>query len=486
MSFVKFSSEYVSNNYTQIDNIFLNNYLPYAPSEFVKVYVYAVYISSIGDCTDNTLESFCKILKMDELEIMNAFKYWENQGLLKMYGEPVSIALIPTRDAIRVDRKWSENKYDEFNLMLQDIKGNKMIFPYEYNQYYDMMERIGINIPAMLELIQFCANQVGSRVSPNYVKAVAEDWAINGTLTSEYIQSSINGYLEETGVLKDIVRALKSKRKPTFEDHVFYEKWTKDYGFTHAVIVYVAKQINYNPSIYRLDSQLSEYFELKTTTMQEIESYEKNKESMAALAKDVVKALGLRYQDYGNIVSTYINPWLRQGYNAKTLISIANICFKQNIKTLEGMNLKISEFYDSGIVSTASLNQHLEKATLADDKIKEILKLCGLEKQITTWDRDYYRTWTYSWDMPEDVIKYGATLSKDKDHPLQYLNRMLSSWHELKLNTIEKVKAYIDANLGQTGSSKTQSSNKRTTKISTRTYTKEELSSVFTNIDDFR
>ena len=62
MAFVKFSSEYAENSKTQIDNIFFNDYLPYAPSDFVKVYIYAVYMSGIGENPDNNIENFCKIL----------------------------------------------------------------------------------------------------------------------------------------------------------------------------------------------------------------------------------------------------------------------------------------------------------------------------------------------------------------------------------------------------------------------------------------
>ena len=46
MAFIKQSSDFIENSKTEIDNIFINDYLPYAPSDFVKVYIYVTYISN--------------------------------------------------------------------------------------------------------------------------------------------------------------------------------------------------------------------------------------------------------------------------------------------------------------------------------------------------------------------------------------------------------------------------------------------------------
>ena len=93
MAFIKQSSDFIENSKTEIDNIFINDYLPYAPSDFVKVYIYCNYISNSSDSPDNDLDKICKILNMSELDVMNALKYWENEGLLKLYGDPVQVML---------------------------------------------------------------------------------------------------------------------------------------------------------------------------------------------------------------------------------------------------------------------------------------------------------------------------------------------------------------------------------------------------------
>ena len=40
MSFCKFSSDYLMESFTLVDNLFMNEYLPYAEEGYIKVYLY--------------------------------------------------------------------------------------------------------------------------------------------------------------------------------------------------------------------------------------------------------------------------------------------------------------------------------------------------------------------------------------------------------------------------------------------------------------
>ena len=145
------------------------------------------------------------------------------------------------------------------------------------------------------------------------------------------------------------------------------------------------------------------------------------------------------------------------------------------------MNGTITKFYAHGIVSLESLNQHIESGIKTDNIIKDIILACGLSRNVNSWDRDNYRTWTYSWKLSDEVILYGASLSKDKAQPMQYLNKILSDWKEKGIYTVDKAKEQSE----QQTISKPQQQ-KSGIAIRQREYTKEELDAVFnTNIDDW-
>lgn len=56
MSFCKFSTESIANNKIEIDNLFFENFLPGAPDDCVKVYLYGYYLAKNNLEIDNTFE----------------------------------------------------------------------------------------------------------------------------------------------------------------------------------------------------------------------------------------------------------------------------------------------------------------------------------------------------------------------------------------------------------------------------------------------
>ena len=83
---------------TTIPNIFLDQFMPEANGEFVKVYLYLLRcvsnhssdcsVSAIADCFDHT-----------EKDVIRALKYWERMGLLRLdFGENKSLSGITMLD----------------------------------------------------------------------------------------------------------------------------------------------------------------------------------------------------------------------------------------------------------------------------------------------------------------------------------------------------------------------------------------------------
>ena len=100
-----------------------------------------------------------------------------------------------------------------------------------------------------------------------------------------------------------------------------------------------------------------------------------------------------------------------------------------------------------------------------------------IERKVNSYDRDMYNTWTNSWKMPKDIIDYAITLAKGKSSPMQYLNQILSTWHNADVKTLADAKAYK--------STPTQTTTaKADNKVMTRSYTTEELNSLFDNLDE--
>ena len=453
MAFCKFSSEYVAKTYTIIDNIFFTRFLPSTPPKLCSVYLYGLYLCSNNELNNqNSIENFANSLGFTVDEVLEAFRYWEEHGLIRIVStEPVQIQYMPLRDVSSATRKYSKDKYGQFNINAQNIIAERQITPNEYEEYYCLME--GFTLPdgrrfspeALLMIMKYCADYKGKNVNYRYILTVARNWANEGVISVENIEEKLESFSTINSALALINKALKTSKKTSLDEHQMYSKWIQEFGFNDEVILEVAKTIKVG-GYEHLDKVLQKYFEMRLLSTKEIRNYENNKIALFNLAKKINKFIGVYYEDVENEVQTYITPWLNKGYSPECLLEISKFCYLKDRRTLSNLNDFIDKIYNIGIVSIDAFYQYIERNNILDKQMAEILSQCGLKRNVNNQDIDLFKRWTVAWDMPLDIINYGATLSQDKSAPLAYLSKILANWHSLGIKTVEEAKKTAETN----------------------------------------
>ena len=480
MSFCKFSSQSVINNKTEVDNIFINDFLPYAPDNAVKVYLYGLYKCSNSSSYDNTLENFSKVLKISEDEIIDIYKFWENEGLVQVINAiPLEIRYMPLKNVINNTKKYNVSKYGNFSNKAQEIIEGRMISPNEYNEYFDTIEIFHIEPEAFLMIMKYCVNTKGVNVGYPYIIAVAKNWAYEGVKTVADVEDRLISYEKNSGDLKLIYNQLGIKHISTIEEKELYLKWINELGFELNFIIQAIK-LNKKPGcklgFSRLNEILLSYYEMKISTVSEMEMFENNKDKLYKFAKKVSKELGLYYESFDKIVENYISKWFAMGFSDDAVLLVSQYCFKSSIRTFEGMNNIIKKFYKLGLVTETSLQKYFQSILIEDEEIKQILNIFGTDRQVNSFDREFYKNWKYNWKIPEELIKEGASIASDKAQPMKYLNGILANWHENGFKTLSDIKNQIVDNKLQ--------NKKIDGKIRTREYSKEELNALFDSLEE--
>ena len=226
-----------------------------------------------------------------------------------------------------------------------------------------------------------------------------------------------------------------------------------------------------------LDKQLTKYYEIKLMSFAEMEEYENNKSSLINLAKDINRALGIYYESVENEVETYIIPWFNKGFSSEVLLQIANFCFKEGIKTLNGMDQTIQKFNKLGLNSISSIENHLSEVLTIDKKIKDILISLNLDRRVNSFDRSFYRTWTYTYKFGDDIIDYAISLSANKNNAMQYANALLTNWHDNNLKDLSTIKKQ-NIKIGDTAKKDFEKKS-----FVSRSYTEEEVNALFDDLD---
>lgn len=472
MAFCKYTSSFLLDHYTLVDNLFINEYLPFADENAVRVYLYGLYLCSNPIGHDNTVESVASVLNMSAEDVLSCFKYWENAGLVQISQKtPVEVSFIPVKSTLAPPKKFKPEKYTDFTTELQKLFPDRMLTPNEYNEYLNVIESRHIEPEAMLMIVQYCINLKGSDVRFPYVLAVAKDWAQSGVRTFDEVEERIRDHERTSDEIVGVLKALGRKSSGDVSDREFFIKWTKNWGFEYNAVVFAAKQCGKRGGMKRLDNLLDEYYRLNIFSTKEMEEYREHKDELYALAREVNKIIGVYYESLDYIVENYVNAWRMKGFDDEAIKLVAQYCFKRSIRTLEGVNKAIAKFYTLGLVTASGINKYIDTLLANDGVIAQILKTAGSERNVNNVDREYYNTWTSNWGFTDEMIMLAAERAQNKTQPLAYVNQMLSRWRENKIYTPEKVPT-----LG--------SEAKKPTGFAQRDYTSEELKAFFTNIED--
>lgn len=477
MSLCKFSSSYLMGSSTLVDNIFISEYLPKAPDSCVKVYMYGLMLCGKVDSDDNAIEKMSQALELPIQTIKESFEYWEGFGLVTIIpADPFEVIYTPFKHNSTSLKKLKPGKYDSFNKMVQELITGRLVLPSELAEYYDFIENGGFEPDAIICVINHCIQTKNNAINSAYITTILRDFSRQNIKSFKQVDEKFKEQQKYTDEIRLVLKSLGLKRNEIYQDEQdLYQKWITKFGFTTGVIVEVAKKYKNKGGFAKLDEKLTKCYENRLFTIQEIENYNQRIDELYLLAKETVATLGLYYQNLDSVVETYITDWSNKGYDSEVIKVIANYCFKKSIRTLEGMNTVMQKFYKLGLLTLPAISQYIGSLIDVDNNIQKILDSLNILRNVNTWDRDFYRTWTYSWKLPDDVILYMCEKAKDKSQPMQYLSKLLASLHEQNITTLEGAK---NANCNI----ESVNNNKKTYEI--RSYDKKELDSLFDNLDD--
>ena len=480
MALCSFSSRLAMEGFTVIDNTFLNEFLPQATGDDVKVYLYCLNMCNNPNLEDNCLDTICKVLSLTEEQVKNSFSYWQEMGLLQIVStSPYEIKFLPIRSHSGLSKIRKPEKYYDFNNQMNEIITGRMITPTEFNEYHSLIETYHFEPDALILIAKYCTIIKSNSIGYPYILAVARNFANEGIKTVEAVEQKFLEQEQSSIEIKQILTALGLKREADIDERNLYIKWINNYGFTQGVIIEIAKSLKKRGGFTKLNELLSKYYEQKLFTMEEINEFSKKRDYLFETAKKVCKTLGAYYQDYENVVDTYISDWDNKGYEQDALLFISNYSFRQSIRTLDGMNILVSKFYKLGLISTNSINQYISSIIANDELIKEILDTLGLIRSVSSTDRDMFKTWTENWNYSQNQIMLVAKFAHDKGYSISYMNKILSTLNNQNIRADSEIEKYLNSITSQSNTNKSKSQ-----EMITHSYSKEQLNAIYDSLDD--
>jgi len=422
-----YSKEFSNSAFTDIENVFITEYLPVSSGDAVKVYLYGLYLCQ-NPKLDQPLSEIAKTLSMTENAVIDCFEYWEEFGLLcVLTKEPLTVQYQPIRcyDGGK-PKKIKAEKYTDFSKSLQAILPERMISTSEYSEYFSIMETYSIKPEAMLMIVKYCAERKGADIGYRYVSKVAKDFGNRGITTVDKVEKELSSHILRTSIIERILKAMGLRRQPELEDSTLLKKWTLELGFEEENVIFAASKLK-KGSMAKLDEFLIDLYSMKSFSKEEIADYMDRKKEVYDLAVKINKSLSIYVEVLDPVVDTYTKKWLSYGFTESTLLFIANHCFKTGKKTLQDMDELLEYLRARGFIDLSSVNDYFEQIKKSDEFLSKMLLTAGVNRRPTAWDRENLAMWK-SWNFSEDMIIEAASLSAGKNSPTAYMNGILSNW----------------------------------------------------------
>ena len=229
---------------TELPDIFFTEYLSQAPGDYIKVYLYILFLSKYNK--DIKLNDMSKKLALPLNIIQEAIKYWEENGTITKKGTGYIInsiqdielnKLYSPKITISKDTIQNMEKDKSRSSAIETI--NTMFFqgimsPSWYSDIDLWFKKYNFDEEVMIALFQYCFDK--SALHKNYVKAVAEAWHNNNIRTFSELEEYDENQEKTKKIKKNITKKLGLNRTLTQYEEAYIEKWLQEYNYSFDVI----------------------------------------------------------------------------------------------------------------------------------------------------------------------------------------------------------------------------------------------------------
>lgn len=305
---------------TQIPDIFFTEYLPSTNGDFVKVYLYMMFLSKYNK--DIKVNDLSKSLNIPVKVIQDACAYLEEIGIIT---KKVNGYIVNNIQDIELRKLYSpkvtlspkdieqnaKNQYRE--KAIESINNNYfqgIMSPSWYGDIELWFKKYGFDEQVMVALFDYCFNK--SALHRNYIQAVADAWYKNNIKTYADLENYEQSQEELATIKKSIAKKLKLTRQLTQYEEDYIKKWIIDFNYNMEIIELALRKTTSkaNPSFDYLDKLISDWHNRNLKNSTDIEQFLSTYKKPSATPSTTTKKSGYsnyEQRSYENLDSFYAN-----------------------------------------------------------------------------------------------------------------------------------------------------------------------------------
>lgn len=300
---------------TQLPDIFFSEYLSESSGDFIKVYLYIVFLSKYNK--DIKINDLSKKLVLPVKIIQDAIKYWEDKSLITKKNTGYVVNSIQEIELYKLYKPKTALSAEQLQKTAENQKKAKAI-DFINNKYFSGLmpttwypeielwfKKYSFDEEVMIALFSYCFDK--SALHRNYIKAVADAWSKNNIKTYNDLESYYEKQEKINKIANSISKKLGLNRGLTQYEFAYIEKWNIDYNYPLEVIEIALKKTTSkaNPNFDYLDKLLTDWHDRNLKTVDEIQKYLADLKQKNKNIKELEKTTN--YQKYDQRTYTNLN-----------------------------------------------------------------------------------------------------------------------------------------------------------------------------------
>ncbi len=305
---------------TMIPDIFFSEHLSELPGDYLKIYMYIIFLSKYGK--DIKLTDLSKKLNIPLKTINDGMKFLEDQKLVTKKTTGYIIVdlqeqtlhnlytpnLTMSKEKVEQTAKNKSNaKAIEHinNMYFQGIMG-----PSWYNDIDLWFRKYNFDEQVMIALFDYCYKR--SALHRNYIQTVADAWAANKVKT----WSDLDKYYEKQESLNKIKKSIAKKLGKynglTQYEEAYIENWIINFGYDMSIIEIALKRTTFkqNPTFEYINNIITDWHDRNLKTPSEITAFVEQRKKQEKNTKDLktqVNKANYEQRKYTNLDFLYAN-----------------------------------------------------------------------------------------------------------------------------------------------------------------------------------
>ena len=305
---------------TMIPDIFFAEHLSQIPGDYLKIYLYLIFLSKYGK--DIKLNDLSKKLNIPLKTINDGFKYLEeNELILKKSAGYIIVDLqeatlhhlytpnltMSKEKVEQTAKNKSRAKAIEHinNMYFQGIMG-----PSWYNDIDLWFRKYGFDEQVMIALFDYCYNR--SAMHRNYVQTVAEAWSSHKVKTWNDLDKYYEQQESMNKLKKSIAKKLGKYNGLTQYEEAYIENWVQNFGYDMNIIEIALKRTTFkqNPTFEYINNIITDWHDRNLKTPDEITAFLEQRKKQEKSAKDLkstVNKINYAQRKYQDLDFLYAN-----------------------------------------------------------------------------------------------------------------------------------------------------------------------------------